>query len=456
MTLSFFCRLWENRLARGLVVVLCAVAALAVCILAVERAVWGSSEFRGFRQIVQVSLLQDRNHYEAIAHLRAYPPFFAIYWAPFGLFPPGAPVSPASPLEGVAAWRVAILAGSATLFVLVAVGSTFLCARLAVSAAWQHKEPVPLCAHVLTWMLAASPMLNSVARCESDMIVVMPLAAAMYLMFARKRQFGAGALMGLAAAVKLTPALFGLYLLCQRRWRALAGMACAAILCTVVLPVCVWGPKGAYERHRSWLEKVIIPYARTGPEAFIGRPYRAANQSPTAALHRYLSFYNAGSKDRPRYVNIAFLRPRHVKLITTGVKLMFLSMLVGVWMLSSASKEPREQVLAFALVPVGMLLLSDVSLTSHTAIFVIPYGALTALVLARPHWEASHKLSLGVLAAFTLSSLTAVQYLKMLSTTTAAVLVLFATLCYAVFAVRRRGESTQQGGRMHRVQADKP
>ena len=289
-------------------------------------------------------------------------------------------------------------------------------------------------------------MLNSVARCESDMIVVMPVAGAMYLMFARNRQFAAGALLRLAAAVKLTPALFGVYLLCQRRWRALAGMACAGLLCSVVLPVLVWGPEGAYQRHRSWMEKVIIPYARTGPQAFIGRAYRSANQSPTAALRRYLSFYNAGSSGRQRYVNVAYLRARDVRRVATGVKVVFLLILAGVWLVSSTRKKGMEQVLAFALVPIGMLLLSDVSLTSHTAMFVIPYGALTGLVFARPQWRASHTLSLGVLAAFVLSLLTGVPYLKALSTTTAAVLVLFAALCYAVFALRRDGGVSEGDG----------
>jgi len=441
MDLSVFRRLWTNRAARRVLIAFCSIVVAVICVVATIRAVAGSSEFMGFRKIVQVSLVQDRNHYEAIPHLRAYPPFFAIYWAPFGLLPPGEPLSTEAPLEGIGYGRAALLILSAASFVLTAVAFTLWAAYAAMRAGWRGDGRAPLFAYVLVWVLAAGPMLDSVARCESDMLIVMPIAGAMYLMFVSRKEMTAGALLGLATAVKLTPGLFAVYLLCQRRWKALLGMCAAGLVCTVIMPIMVWGVQGTINRHRSWLTRVMIPYAKSGPEAFIGRPYRRANQSPAAALRRYLTHYNAGTQGRPRYVNVLDLSPKSVSRVAMALKFVFLSMLVAAWLVCRGRGEPARDALGFALVPVGMLLLSDVSLTSHTAIFVIPYAAMLGVVWQRDDSTMRRRLTVGLLVAFGLSSLTAIRYLKDLSTTTAAMLVLFGMLCYALMSAKRAGQA---------------
>lgn len=61
-------------------------------------------------------------------------------------------------------------------------------------------------------------------------LVLLLCAAGAWAALVRGRDTLAGAILGYAALFKLAPALFGLYFLLQRRWRALAAMAVTALL----------------------------------------------------------------------------------------------------------------------------------------------------------------------------------------------------------------------------------
>lgn len=431
MNLDWFCRLWQKKACRYVLVGLFGAAALFVVVSGVERVLLGSSEFMGFRRIVQVAVVADENHYERIAHLRAYPPFFAIFWAPFGLVPLGLVPDPGYPLSGTTLVQQVQLGASAALPFLVMTALTVWTVRcVMVACRGPGKRRAGWCAPALLGVLCGGLMANSIARCETDMFVVALLAGAMYLMFAGERQWQGGALLGVAAALKLTPGLFGVYLLCRRKWRALGGMIAAGLVCTVLLPVLVWGLDGSVERHRSWITRVIIPYGTKGPEHFIAHAYRRANQSPKAALVRYLRQYNAGSYSHPRYVNIADLSARTTHRMALVLKLAILGMLVGAWTSPPVRREGELGPVLFALVPLGMLLLSDISHGSHLAILVVPGGALTAFCFRRTGEAVGSRISWGVLVGFALTNLIAVKWLKEMSIGTAGVLVLYGlTLC---------------------------
>jgi hypothetical protein len=412
-----------------------AAAALFVVASGTERALRGSSEFMGFRRIVQVSVVEDKNHYEeVIQHIRAYPPFFGIFWSPFGLFPLGRVPDYHHPLRGTSLAEQVQLGLSAFLLLAAMTAMTVWAVRCVMAACLgQEGEGAAWCGPALLWVLCGGLMLNGTVRCETDMFVVMLLAGGLYLMLASGRQWGGGALLGVAAAFKVTPGLFAVYLLCRRNWRALGGMIAAGVACTILLPAAVWGPGGAVERHRSWLTKVIIPYATEGPEHFISHAYRRANQSPKAALVRYLTHYNAGRRRRPEYVNVADLPAGTVEGVAMALKLLILAALVAAWLRAPASAGRELEALLFGLVPLGMLLLSDISHGSHLAVLAVPLGALTAYCFRHEGEAAGRRVSWGVLAGFLLANLIAVRSLKTRSVGTAGILVLFGlSLCLAL------------------------
>ena len=421
--------------------VLISVGVLLVGVSAVRRALVGSSEFREFREIVQVSIAHDKVTHEPrnIPHIRAYPPFFSIAWAPFGSLPWGTHPHSTSPLQDMSVFEVLQFTASAALFVLVATAFVFLAAWCAVEASRPAQvSPSPRGAdYALPLLLSIALMLASIARCETDMIVVMAIAGAMFLMLRKGKDFVAGGLLGFAAAFKLTPGLFAIYLLSRRKWKALGGMIAGVVLCTVVLPTLVWGVEGNFQRHKAWAEVVLLPVLKGEPD-FIGHVYRSINQSPTAALHRFLSHYNAGSSLDPSYVNFVDLDPAVVRTIAGVLKALILGILLIVWARGSPDRQEAEvEAALFGTVPLGMLLLSDVSLTTHAAVLLVPYAGLLGSMAAQPESKASRVVSWGVLAAFVLTSLAAIRGLKHLSVITVGIMVLFSVSIYALTYERR-------------------
>jgi hypothetical protein len=434
MNLTAFCRLWERRAWRRALIALFGAATAFVIVSGTQRALWGSSEFREFRQIVQVSVVANQDHYAVIPHVRAYPPFFAILWLPFGLVPLGLYPAAGAHMEGLTALQQGLLGLSAFAAISLMASLTVPAVWCIMRAARRQGEGRGWCAPALLWAFSGGLMLNSVVRSETDMFVVMPVAGAMYLMFARKREGWAGALLGLAAAFKLTPGLFGVYLVCRRRWRALGGMMLGGLACTLLLPMLLWGPRGAVERHSSWLTHVIIPYCTEGPETFIPHAYRSTNQSLKAAVVRYLTHYNAGRTDKSYYVHVADLPRPTADRIATGCKLAILGLLVAAWCLTPLRAESELGPLLFALAAPGMVLISDVSVGGHLAILAVPMGALTALCFRHAEQPAGRRLSWGLLAGFLLTHLMIVGFLKALSVGTAGALVLMGVaLCALVW-----------------------
>jgi hypothetical protein len=459
MNLKGFCRAWGKESFRaGLVGLFCIVAFFTV-VSGTYRALRGSSEFREFRDIIQVSVVENKNHYVEIAHLRAYPPFFAIFWAPYGLFPLGQLPEPARPLAGSTLSQKIQIGLSAAFVLLLLTALTVWAARCIMLAGLSRTEPKGACpagarepgseeggsgwcASALLGVLSGGLMINAIVRCETDMFVVMLVAGAMYLMFVRERQWSSGALLGIAAAFKLTPGLFGVYLLCRRKWGALGGMVAAGFACSVILPAVVWGPEGAYDRTRSWVEKVIVPYSRQGPETFIPEAYRRANQSLRAAVTRYLTRYDVGSDRRVRHVNVADLRPQTVQKIAFGLKAIILGLLLAAWILPSPGREGDLGPVLFALVPTGMLLISDVSVGGHLAILAVPFGTLAAFCFRHAGEPLGRTVSWGVLAGFVAASLIAVQPLKEMSVGTLGIFILYGLGLYVAFRLFRLQRAT--------------
>jgi len=444
MQLRDMCDALSPQSGRRWLLGLAGLAMLFGVVTGTERVFRGSSEFMGFRQIVQVSVAQDLNHYEHISHIRAYPPFFAIAWSPFGLFPLGQVSEGEGLMASGTVWQALQLGLSAvSLLVLMTLMTVWSSRSIMGACGCPAAGEPPQCAPILLWVLSAGLMLNSVVRCETDMFVLMLVAGAMYLLLARRMPWEGGFLLGVAAAFKLTPALFGLYLLCRRKWRALGGMIVGGIVCTVVLPVLVWGIDGAVDRHQKWVEVVLMPYAQEGPGTFIERAYRDINQSPKAALVRYLRHYNAGKSSHPRYVNVVELPWRVVFRIATAVKVVILALLLAAWLLPPVRSPVQMESLLFALVPLGMLLLSDVSIGGHMAILAVPLGALIAFSFEYADEHMGRLAGWAAVCGALLSHLIAVPWLKYRSVGTGGMLWLFAATLLVALWLHRRLRSRQ-------------
>ncbi|MEK7467296.1 MAG: glycosyltransferase family 87 protein [Planctomycetota bacterium] len=135
---------------------------------------------------------------------------------------------------------------------------------------------------------------------------------------ARTRPWIGGALAGLAAAIKVTPAIVGVYFLMKRRWAAAAACAAAfVLLCALAVPV--WGASRSRELHERWLSESA---STTGSRFFeLRESVRYNNQSLHAWAARVFMDVNAGKSSKPFQVNLTNLSPGTVAWIVRALQL---------------------------------------------------------------------------------------------------------------------------------------
>jgi hypothetical protein len=447
MNPKVFCRLWAHKRTRRTMLVLCGLILLFAVADGTERALRGTSDFTGFRRIIQVSLVRNEDQYKAIPKIRAYPPFFAIFWAPFGLFPWGLVPQSEHPSLGLPVWQELQLALSAFVLIAAMGALTLWVVWWIVKAcrATGGADGVGLSAGLvaLIWTLAGQMMFGPVVQCETDMLVVAMVSGGMLLLLARGRPWAGGALLGVAAALKLTPGLFAVYLLCRRQWHALGAMALSGLVCTALLPALVWGPGGAVERDRSWVSAVLLPCLRQGPEAFISHAYDNDNQSVKGAVVRFLTNDNRNEHLKKRDdVHVAELSMGAARATATAVKaVLFLGLLVA-WLLPERRVRDDLEPLLFALVPIGMLLLSDLSIEGHFAVVVVPIGVLTCFAFRHSEEPLGRTVFVAVLVGAGLLNLR-VRFFEDYSVQVAALLFLYGFTIW--LALRTHGHNEARG-----------
>ncbi|HBX79738.1 MAG: glycosyltransferase 87 family protein [Propionibacteriaceae bacterium] len=261
-----------------------------------------------------------------------YPAFSAVLFVPFALLP-----------EHIAyvVWQVLIIAALIVATLIVA-------------------ERSGLDAKVATWLLAGSMLLQPVVRDiqlgQINTVIVLLVVVDLFVLPKRYR----GLLIGVAAGIKLTPAVFAVLFLFRREW-ASALRAVAAGLGTILLPALVIPA----DTLLYWTKLIFDP-SRIG-----GADY-GDNQSLVGVIARAMN----GSKPPT--------------LVTLPVEIIVLAL--ACW-LAWQFHVRRDEVGAMLAVALGSLLVSPVS-WSHHWVWVVP--ALAWLV-ARRSWVWA-----GLLAAVTL------------------------------------------------------
>jgi alpha-1,2-mannosyltransferase len=129
-------------------------------------------------------------------------------------------------------------------------------------------------------LLVGLPVVNTMVHGQSNLIVLF-LLCWVWLGLRRDRQRAAGAALALAILIKPSPAIFLLYLVTRRAWRALA--ACAVTLVAAAVATLALLPSGLW---RAWLFEVR-PTLGYGREPFhLFSPACASNQSLNALVSR--------------------------------------------------------------------------------------------------------------------------------------------------------------------------
>lgn len=185
-----------------------------------------------------------------------YPPFFAVLWRPFALLPGG----------------IALILWWATAIVAMAWG---------VAMVTTHRR---LAAAAVVVLLSSAIGAQVLAANVDVWILVATLL--MWRLSDGRHERGVGVLVALIIAVKLTPVVFGWWLLVERRWSALRWM-CAALVAGGLVSILGAGPGAHFEYLRVLTQTSstgATPSSLAGIAAGLGLPPVVANGVPLAAL----------------------------------------------------------------------------------------------------------------------------------------------------------------------------
>lgn len=267
-----------------------------------------------------------------------YPPWVAWLYAPLALLPPW----PAFVAARLLAW-LALVAG----FVVLA----------GAVPAWGPEAALASFA-----LFALSPPVRAALGTAQASIPFFLLLALFARALAHRRERAAGAWWGAAAALKLFPLVFALWLVARRRWRALAaGAACGLALLVLGLAAGGWSTT---ERFLGLLRE-HLPYST---------PY-APNQSLTALALRWTSGAN------PFDWTIVSVPPA----LAWGVRLAQLAMLaVTVLLVVRAPSRAGawSDALGLALFTVWALLVAPSAWLHHFVALALPATVAAARLLA--------------------------------------------------------------------------
>ncbi|MET7400697.1 glycosyltransferase 87 family protein [Dactylosporangium sp. NPDC005572] len=149
-----------------------------------------------------------------------YPPFGALVLVPFGVLPWG---------------------GAVTLYAVVTIGAVALTTWWLLAPVARDKVFAMILA--LTVISALEPIRETYTFGQINMVLVLLVLTDLLVLLPRGSRW-AGVLVGLAAAIKLTPAIFIVYLLISRRYRAgltaIASAAGATLLTAAIAPRASW------------------------------------------------------------------------------------------------------------------------------------------------------------------------------------------------------------------------
>ncbi|MGH7533432.1 MAG: glycosyltransferase family 87 protein [Gemmatimonadales bacterium] len=172
------------------------------------------------------------------------------------------------PLFGLACIPLALLShlsltGARTIWLLINWGALAfvlaLCVRLVydrplgirgLGAADDHRVDAASGAALVPLLICALWVLSNFEHLQVN-ILIFTLALAGLAQHRKGRDGAGGALIGLAAALKVMPVLFVPYFIWRRRWRAAASTALATVAWSLV-PLAVYGPTKFLDQLRAW------------------------------------------------------------------------------------------------------------------------------------------------------------------------------------------------------------
>jgi alpha-1,2-mannosyltransferase len=308
-----------------------------------------------------------------------YPPFWAVFWAPWTLLPPQ--------VAQVVAFLVLGIGGVTALSgVLLRIGHRILPAA-------DDRHTIAL---VVALPLAARFILRDLTESGPNLFLWSLVWIGILLSLGGRRAAG-GLLVGFAGALKLTPAIFIPYFLLKREWRtATAALATAAVLS--VSPGLLRPSPLFWQEMRLWMVTAWQGVTAEDPSGTILDKPAIGNLSLRPALARFFQRYPAGhplSVDHPGFVQFLDLSPQGAGWLVRCLMLALIGLVA--WRFRRAASDARHPAvlpLELATVSALALLYSPITWKQHCvsllpALFLVTLCSLQWNRVSRWMWGAA-------------------------------------------------------------------
>ena len=232
--------------------------------------------------------------------------------------------------------------------------------------------------------LAARFVIRDFAEVGVNTALVALTWLAIYL-WRERRDLSAGLSLGLAIALKCTPAIFVGYFLWKRQWRVAFFAATAAALFTLA-PILVQGPASWWNHMTAWSTGALTVVTNDDPSMGVLGPERPQNLSLRPALARYLIHLPAGHPGRvthPFYIDVLNLPPSVANWIIKTILLMMLGMFLWWSRRPVVTRDEPRLLWEFAAVSILMLLFSPITWGQHCVALLPACYFISALFISR-------------------------------------------------------------------------
>jgi hypothetical protein len=192
------------------------------------------------------------------------------------------------------------------------------------------------------------------------------------VMIAERRPQIGGLLVGLAAVLKYTPAIFILYFALRGMWRACACTVLAMALFLSLVPALIIGPS----RHVDFMAHFIV-HADNAYRNKINSPTSRVGSSLPATVYRYLHPAVRYEIDRERHINIVHWSAPAAQRAAIASSLLLILAVVATTLLALRHQRPPalQPLVLPALWFAAILVASPQSREAHAISLIPAYGA---------------------------------------------------------------------------------
>lgn len=164
------------------------------------------------------------------------------------------------------------------------------------------------------------PVVIDMQEGQVNLLVMLPVVAGLYLVQEERpsSDIAAGVLIGLAAAIKITPLVFALYFGWKRRWIVPAATLLSVLACTLVVPAIAFGWDQNVRWLGQWGQIMIVPYVTRGAVLY---PMSQSFGSFVLRLLTPLAIFESVERDVPygHFMNIMTVSETAVGRVTFTV-----------------------------------------------------------------------------------------------------------------------------------------